>query len=964
MINSYKFITRKNIFTLFTGAGLLLLGFAFPVQIKAQPFVPTASPTNWTNSTMTSGFLVNSTLTKKVFVHDPNNTNDNQFTGGSADPDAISTWAWSNGNTNNKGDITNSGVVYLASTNQVAFFGDRTAINGDAQIGFWFFLGNVAPISGGTFTGTHQEGDILVLSNFTNGGGAVNLRIYMWQSGVLNFIGDTKDFPQYGSAAVNSSYVMIANAGPFGQVYQNNTNTWTYQGQNVPSVGTPDANQYATGSFFEGVINLTSIPGASSCIQSYLLETRNSQSVTASLQDFVASGFNAVPAPPTVTGDTQCYGHVATATATCTSGVTKWYSGTTLVQTGGTTYTYPANTAVGTYTLTVYCVDGNCTSAPSTVTVVINPLPACSITGTNIICAGTTTSFSGPAGMSSYAWTGPSGFTASTQSTGNISVAGTYTLTITNSYGCTSTCSQYLTVNPLPTVSVNSPSVCPASLPVTISATVSPTATYGYSWIVPVGATNPGNVSSFSANIAGTYTVTVTNQTTGCSKTAAGILTVYGTPTVAATASPTTIDLLSPSHTSTLSALGSVNGVQNNALFSSFTWAPYPESGFDTAPVSSLSSTSGASVIFTAPNNSVTSYKFMVTATTTNGCTATATVSVGTAGSFSCPLITPPGVLCVGTAGTFTATGTIPQYLHFDWSATGATISGTTHDVTMVSVTPTAAGTYTVTLSVSFESTLFSPLTCVATGVATDCNAKGCTLGYYKNHTTVWDQLSDPIVSAMPAGMKFTTSTYFKTYFPGAYTFTGLTNTTTMLQVLNLNGGGCVAMARNSIAALLSKAAFGNDYAFPGSFMDIYSTILTTLNGNYFTYDCSTLNDALNTANNNEASGACSALGNMVTMRNITNPDEVITKLSVVAFPNPFNATVKFIISSPGSGHVQLDVLNILGQKIATAYDGNIQANSAQQVEFTVPASAPQNLMYILKMGDQQVTGKLMRINR
>src|SRR5262249_61690834 len=84
----------------------------------------------------------------------------------------------------------------------------------------------------------------------------------------------------------------------------------------------------------------------------------------------------------------------------------------------------------------------------------VNPLPACDITGNNVICQSGSTSFSGPAGMASYAWTGPGGFTASTQSTGPISTAGTYSLTITNANGCQSTCTRSLTVNSLPACSI------------------------------------------------------------------------------------------------------------------------------------------------------------------------------------------------------------------------------------------------------------------------------------------------------------------------------------------------------------------------------------------------------------------------------------------------------------------------------------------------------------------------------
>jgi hypothetical protein len=50
----------------------------------------------------------------------------------------------------------------------------------------------------------------------------------------------------------------------------------------------------------------------------------------------------------------------------------------------------------------------------------------------------------------------------------------------------------------------------------------------------------------------------------------------------------------------------------------------------------------------------------------------------------------------------------------------------------------------------------------------------------------------------------------------------------------------------------------------------------------------------------------------------------------------------------------------MLGQKVKTVYSGFIQANKAQVVEFRAGAAAHQSLLYILKIGDNQVTGKLL----
>jgi hypothetical protein len=92
---------------------------------------------------------------------------------------------------------------------------------------------------------------------------------------------------------------------------------------------------------------------------------------------------------------------------------------------------------------------------------------------------------------------------------------------------------------------------------------------------------------------------------------------------------------------------------------------------------------------------------------------------------------------------------------------------------------------------------------------------------------------------------------------------------------------------------------------------------------------------------------------------------EVVTdNLKVSAYPNPYNDVVKFSIESNISGQAQLEVYNMLGQKVKTVYNGYIQANRAQTVDYRVPTAVQENLIYILKIGGRQVTGKLLKLNK
>jgi hypothetical protein len=102
-----------------------------------------------------------------------------------------------------------------------------------------------------------------------------------------------------------------------------------------------------------------------------------------------------------------------------------------------------AITAAGQYTLAI--VDENGCRNTCNRTLTVDELPICTITGDDEICDGETTEFCGPAGLASYAWTGPGGFEASTQCV-TVGDAGTYTLVVRNAGGCESECSQTLTL--------------------------------------------------------------------------------------------------------------------------------------------------------------------------------------------------------------------------------------------------------------------------------------------------------------------------------------------------------------------------------------------------------------------------------------------------------------------------------------------------------------------------------------
>ncbi|MBK9541542.1 MAG: T9SS type A sorting domain-containing protein [Bacteroidetes bacterium] len=166
-------------------------------------------------------------------------------------------------------------------------------------------------------------------------------------------------------------------------------------------------------------------------------------------------------------------------------------------------------TSAGTYSVTVTNA-GGCSSTCSK-TIYVSAGPSCNISVTgcgsnNSICQGQSATLCAPAGSGySYTWNNGTHGRCLTVNTG-----GTYSVTVTNSAGCSSTCSKVIIVNPRP----NSTITGPASLCAGQSSTLCVAGGTGYSYTWNNGTHN----RCLNINGPGTYSVTVTNSS-GCSST-------------------------------------------------------------------------------------------------------------------------------------------------------------------------------------------------------------------------------------------------------------------------------------------------------------------------------------------------------------------------------------------------------------------------------------------------------------
>ncbi len=282
-----------------------------------------------------------------------------------------------------------------------------------------------------------------------------------------------------------------------------------------------------------------------------------------------------------------------------------------------------------------------------------------STTAVNVGCFGgstgsATVTVTGGTPAFTYAWNSVPAQTGATAT--NLPV-GTYTVTITNGIGCTTTSSVSITQPPPLAVSAAVTNVsCAAGNNGTVSSTpAGGTSPYTYVWS-PGGQTT----SSISGLTAGTYTVTVTDAK-GCTITANYTVT-QPTPLVLTLAQTNVSCAGGANGTATVTPSGGTTGYTYN-------WSP---SGGTAAAASGLIAGT-----------------YTVTVTDANACTATGTV-----------VITQPAALTVatnstnetcnylnnGTANVVPAGGT-PGYTYL-WMPGGMATS---------SVTSLAAGTYTVT---------------------------------------------------------------------------------------------------------------------------------------------------------------------------------------------------------------------------------------------------------------------------
>ncbi|MEI6407745.1 MAG: gliding motility-associated C-terminal domain-containing protein [Bacteroidota bacterium] len=359
--------------------------------------------------------------------------------------------------------------------------------------------------------------------------------------------------------------------------------------------------------------------------------------------------------------------------------------------------------APGDYSVTV--ADGSGCTGSAVTTVYIPAPPAVSISGQSLICQGASTNLNATAGLTAYIWSN-----SQVGPTINVGLAGNYTVTATDAFGCTTTAQFTLNTNAAPTPQISGPAIICTNSSGTLSATAG---LASYSWSTTESTPN------ITVSNGGTYTVTVTNSA-GCSATTST------TVSTATSLSPTVLAL-------PYNCNGQIT-LDAGAGFNAYAWSgggsnqsqTVSVSGNYTVTVTDVTGCTGANTLsVTVPtlssvsisgNNSfctglsttlnasagLSNYLwsnggnqasvqvsvpdiYTVTATDANGCTVTATQTV-TALPLPQAQISGPAALCAGASGTL---GLSQSFTGYNWSdsSTGASLN------------VSAAGTYSVTVT-------------------------------------------------------------------------------------------------------------------------------------------------------------------------------------------------------------------------------------------------------------------------
>ena len=591
-------------------------------------------------------------------------------------------FAWSTGDTTKIVNVSNPLTYTVTVTSSTGCTSTASVTTTSAAL-------PVVSISG---TNTVCQGEN---ASLTASGGTT----YLWSTGASSPAISTNIAGNYSVTAFNAmgcsstaSQIVVVNPLPTVNIF-GDTNICQGRSTSLTAVGSPNITYEWNNSSTQSTINVTTA-GV------YTVTVTNANNCVAT-----ATTTLVVHANPTPT--------IAGTLSVCPGGTT------TLTANGGTSYLWSNGTAIAAnpvapasttqYTVTVTNSD-NCTATTSA-SVVVNPLPSVSVSGVTAFCEGQSTNLTASGGSSFY-WS-----TEQATATINVTTAGLYSVTTTNSFGCNTSTSVTVTVNALPVVSIyGDQTLCSGEV-----TTLTASGGNSYNW-------SNGEITSsivISPVSSSSYVVTVTNAA-NCSATSSALVTVNPVPTAAihgttsiCEGSFATLNAVGGDHylwnvgDTTSQITPSVPGEYSVTVSNGYgcTTSTSVTISINSVPIPVLSGNTviceGESTVLLASggigylwsngeiNDSISVSEagiYTVTITNEVGCTATASTSVSMLTAPS-PLINGDLTICNGEYTTLTASGGI----HYQWSNEESSEA--------VSINPDANTTYYVTVTNSLGCT-------------------------------------------------------------------------------------------------------------------------------------------------------------------------------------------------------------------------------------------------------------------
>lgn len=865
--------------------------------------------------------------TSTFHIVDSVNSLDNAFAGGNKINGNPNSWTWKTAGASPSKCNINHALIHIAKASNgdtwITMSGDRESVNGNSFISLSLHqnsltLGATTFISAASnTTGGRTPGDVQVSAEFTGGGSNPNLYLEEWK-----LVGGTY---QWAPITIPVNAPTVA----FGR-----TNGATITGMPYKVFG---GTSYQTNSFIEVSFNITEIYKNSSTpcvgsIKSMLLLTKSSQTTTSDLADFVTPqqiNLDISVGRPTANGANYCVGAtIANLTVTGATGATfKWYTAVdgngkpTGSSTSGASYTPGiSNAAEGTATYYVTQSLDGCESSPTSVTVNVVAPPAAYTLSGNSVCSsdgtgGILTLSNSKTGVSyqlkkssdnSAVQSAKSGTTGSTLQWTGIPFGVDYYVVATGAAptSCTSTSNAASVTGALsPTVyDLSGNSIC-ASAGNTGVITLSNSQT-GVSYQLKKASDNSAVQSAKSGTDGSSLQWTALPsgvsyyvEATGAAPT--NCTSKTGNASVTSVQSPVAYDLSGNSICASAPNTGVIT------LSNSQTGVSYQlKKASDNSALQSAQSGSTGSTLQWSGLPAGVSYYVQATGASPTSCTSNT-------GNASVTEVANPTV----------------------YTLSGNSICSADPNTGVITLSNSQTGV-SYQLKKSSDNSNVQAAQAGTNGTALHWTGLPASVNYYVEAT-----------GATPTSCKSTTD--------NASVSVSQNPTQPEVDIVNPS----CSKSTGTVTVLTPKGT-GLEYSFnDGDWTSSTGPFEFQAGAGYKIEVKNTASGCISVPSE------CSAEVKAFASNSVLETGAVIPgprKTKVLAAPNPFNDRVKFTMESGVSGQGSLEIYNSLGQQVKVVYQGYIEAGRPMVKEFTVPSVQRGMLVYVFRVGNERVTGKLI----